>query len=118
MSIYEKMVTIAETLKPKGYLRAYEADLTKHDAGQLANAKPGARYVWILRENGTQLFEVATGRDAAWVTYWLNNAHNPPNLTFLATVDTGEVRPISYDRARELAKIPHPEGKVIKFSLS
>lgn len=118
MSLLEKMVAIAEVKKPLGYLRAYEADLTTHDANQLANAKPGMRYLWVLRECGTELFEIASGRDPAWLTYWLDHAHNPPNLVFLATVDTDTVRPIAYEAARKLAHTPHPDGKVIRVSLA
>jgi hypothetical protein len=118
MTLYETMLAIAEAKKPQGYLRAYEADLTTHDRNTLANAPDGARYLWILRENGTQLFEIASGHDPVWATYWLTTdaGHNPPNLVFLAS--GGTVKPISYDRAIQLAKTPHPEGKVIKFCLS
>lgn len=119
MSIYEKLVGLAAKHAPDGYLRAYRGDLTIHDARQLAEPKQGARYIWILRESGTQLFEIASGADAGWVTYFVDSpAYATPYLFFLADVSADTVKTITPARAAELARIPHPQGKAVRVSLS
>lgn len=118
MTVYEKIVAIAESNKAAGYLRAYEADLTKHDQNTLANASSSQRFVWILRESGTQLFPIAAGHDPIWCTYWFATGKSLPCLTFFIDMDKESVKPITYEQARKFAKIPHPDGKVVNFSFS
>lgn len=125
MSIYQKLVAIAAEQSAKGYLAHYRNDLHVHDKRTLDGAKHGQRYLWILRDCGTELFEIESGRDSVWATYWLDqgNMRDTPSLAYLILVasdgaESGTVSPIDYDRARSLASLPHPEGKIIRFSLS
>jgi hypothetical protein len=48
-----------------GWPVAYRADLTKHDLAACRRLQPGERFVWALRETGTDLY--ALGRASiAW----------------------------------------------------
>jgi hypothetical protein len=123
--IYEKLVAIAAQQSSLGYLAHYQDDLHVHDKRTLDGAKHGQRYLWVLRTCGTALFEIESGHDSVWATYWLDqgNIRDTPSLVYLITIasdgaDSGVISKISYDYARTLASLPHPEGKVIKFSLS
>jgi hypothetical protein len=125
MTVYESLALIAESNTPKGYLAHYKNDLHVIDKDTLAKTEAGQQYIWILRECGTQLFPVAAGHDSLWATYWLDNGNrrDTPSLCYLITVTStsardGTVAPISYDRTRRLAALPHPNGVRVKFSLS
>jgi len=111
MTIYETLCGIVDN--NPGHLTAYKNDLHVIDKGVLESVQPGSRYLWVLRECGTQLFEIASGHQPIWVTYWLT----PGNLAYLVDVDSGKVEPISHDKARELAQTPHPAGKVVHVSI-
>jgi hypothetical protein len=120
MTLYQQLAKITAGKAADGYLRAYEADLHKHDRTEL-EAPRCDRYVWILRGCGTALFPVAVGHDPVWCTYWLepiSNERDTPNLAYLVDVPRNRVRSITYDEARRLAEIPHPEGKRVVVSLS
>lgn len=124
LTVFDQLTQIAAPLQLQGYLRAYEADLTKHDRNTLAESSKGDRFVWAIRECGTQLFPVATGLDPVWLTYWLDkgNSSRIPTRCYQISVTRdggadGAVLSISDNAARRLAAIPHPEGKVVRFSL-
>lgn len=121
-TIYETLARIAAEKAPLGYLAGYAADLHKHDRATLDTAAPGQQYVWLLRDRGTELFPVASGLNPAWLTYWLkpgSHGRATPPLAYLVTVGANEraVRSITHDAAERLAHKPHPEGKLIEFSL-
>lgn len=124
MTIYERLEAIATEKTAEGYLRAYRADLTKYDLLELERSKAGDRFIWILRDCGTELFAIASGKDAVWATYWLGRGNSStPSLPYLVTVTadggaSGSVVPTDDESAIELANIPHPEGKRLTFSLS
>jgi hypothetical protein len=118
-SIYDQLAAIASANHGAGYLVAYAADLHTHDKRTLSEAKAGARFVFVLRPHGTELFAVASGRDPVWCTFWLTGGmghmSDAPSLCFLVKVANdgaadGTVRSISQDAARKLAAIPHPQG--------
>ncbi len=63
------------------------------------------------------------GWDPIWLTYHLDrgNSRKTPSKVFLINVTAmagaaGTVREISYDRARYLAGLPHPDG--VKYSFN
>lgn len=125
MTIYDQLATIANDKSSLGYLAHYKADLHRIDRDTLNNARAGSRYLWVLRDCGTELFEIAAGRESVWVTYWLDqgNRRDTPSLTYLIDVASdgatnGTVRPISYASTRKLAAVPHPQGLRIKFSFA
>lgn len=123
MRIYDRLEAIAGEKAAEGYLRAYQADMTTHDRRTLDESKLGQRYLWILRDCGTEMFHIASGKEAIWATYWLRKGQTTtPSLPYLVTVTAdggahGLVVPTDYDTAIELANEPHPEGKLIKISL-
>jgi len=49
---YDLVRGIADKLKPQGYLRAYENDLTKHDREMIVGAQ-GGQFIWAVRDTGT-----------------------------------------------------------------
>lgn len=51
--VYEQLFKIVD---PK--LKNYKTDLTKHDFNQILNLKPGAEFIHITRESGTQFFNL------------------------------------------------------------
>jgi hypothetical protein len=123
LGVYPTLASIADSNAAGGYLRGYSADLHEHDKRTLAESKAGDRFVWALRDHGTELFAIAAGRDAVWLTYWLDGGGCSaalPALCFLVEVladggASGKVSPISHDKARKLAAIPHPQGFVQRW---
>jgi hypothetical protein len=118
MTVFDQLVQIAAAKAPVGYLRAYRNDLFEHDRNAL-DAPKSDRYIWILRECGTELFPVAIGHDAIWATYWLTqgNSRDVPSLAYLVTLATAKVEPVTYERAECLAREAHPQGKRHNASL-
>jgi hypothetical protein len=122
--IIDRLARIAGFFATDGYLKAYSDDLFVHDRRSLERSKAGDRFVWALREAGTQLFPIAAGMDSIWLTFWLDqgNMRAVPTKCYVVRVladggADGKVTAISDDTARKLASLPHPEGKVIKLSL-
>lgn len=118
-TIYDQLSALASAHHGAGYLVAYAADLHQHDKRTLGLAKAGARFVFVLRPHGTELFEIASGRDPVWCTFWLSGGmghdKDAPSLCFLVTAASdgaadGRVVSISQDAARKLASVPHPQG--------
>jgi hypothetical protein len=112
MTVYDQLLAIAAAKRPEGYLAHYETDLTTHDCATLSRAPVGARFIWIMRSHGTELFAIGTGRDPVWATYWLNpaqgNCQKAPSLCYL--IAGNSVTPISYERAIRLANEKAPAG--------
>lgn len=107
-TLYAKLCVVATTHESAGYLSAYQKDLHVHDKRVLKEtAEPGVHYVWILRDHGTELFEIASGRDPAWLTHWTRNGKC---LAFLLDHDLDTVTPLTIEEADRLANVPHPEG--------
>jgi hypothetical protein len=119
ISIYDQLVQIAADKASQGYLAHYRDDLFRIDRNSL-ETPIADRYIWILRGCGTALFPIATGHDALWATYWLNQGNTPesPSLAYLLTLADNSVRPITYERATQLAHIPAPDGRKVRFSLA
>jgi hypothetical protein len=124
VSVIDQLTAIAAGKFADGYLRAYANDLHVIDRDTLEKSKAGDRFVWALRDCGTQLFQVASGHDSIWLTYWLDqgDVRDTPTLCWSVVVGgdsgaSGDVHLISRDRARALASIPHPEGKRVVVSL-
>lgn len=115
-AIFDRLVAIADA-NPH-LLTAYRNDLHGHDKVELTGAARSDRYIWILREHGTELFPVGYGLDPVWATYWLESrTYIVAPLAYEVDLKAGTVAQITYDRARELASIPHPCGRQIKISL-
>ena len=119
MSIYEQLARIAE--RNPHLLVAYKADLHEHDKRTLAKAERGTEFIWILRDHGTELFEMHRGSNPVWVTYWIDqkmhgNIGPQKRLCYhiFVTADggvEGTVRPITVERARLLAHEPPAKPK-------
>lgn len=114
-------VLIATAAQHPLLLVSYRDDLLVHDRSQLADAQVDDAFVWLLRENGTQMKRVGSDTDPLFVTYWiterlLRDYRNAPPKTFLVRVTgvsadggrDGTVQEISYDRARALAEQAPP----------
>lgn len=91
-------------------LLAYRTDFWLHDQyALLYKTRPGDEYVWILRDHGTQLFQLYQGNDAIGVSYWLS-ADQPHNRAYhVVCMDErgyGTVQPLTRERAIELASLP------------
>ena len=114
MTPFEQLQTIAAQHAAAGYLSAYATDLTRHDRAILDTAPAGARFLWILRSHGTELFRIGVGRDPVWATYWLDEqcAHAPP-IPYLIDIDANRVRLVGHGRARQLALQPAPLARRI-----
>lgn len=111
LPVIEQLQAIA-TSKPE-LLVAYADDLHKHDAGALALSVAGERFVWLLRNHGTELFRLNAGRDPVWLTYWLDTKSIGPSVAtyraYLVTVTgdgglTGTVSPITHADASRYAR--------------
>jgi hypothetical protein len=118
-SVYDQLVQIAADKAPQGYLAHYRDDLFRIDR-ECLEAPIAGQYIWILRTCGTALFPIAVGHDALWATYWLDrgNTRESPSLAYLLTLADNSVRPITYERATQLAHIPAPDGRKVRFSLA
>lgn len=109
-SVYDQLVQIARDKKDAGYLASYERDLTFHDKRDLQDSRY-SRWVWALRSHGTELFPIGAGKDPVWLSYWLQtgNMRATPTLTYLIDYNQPQgrqVKPITYDHAVNLAKMP------------
>lgn len=96
-------------------LVSYADDLNKHDANALALSVKGERFVWLLRDHGTELFRLNIGRDPVFVTFWIDQKRQGPSAAkhraYLVTVTsdgglTGTVSPITHEEATRYACEP------------
>jgi hypothetical protein len=105
MTIYQKLVQICA--ENPSLLVSYKTDLTKHDLDTLEHSKAGERYIWVLRERGTQMHPLERGEDPHFVTYHIKNSREAQYyLITCAGTNLGDVVRISVEEAERLVKLP------------
>ncbi len=109
-SLYDQLNAIVSA--NPDFLRSFQQDFQETDRQILANSPAGIEFVWILRRQGTQIFQIGAGFDPMSVIYWIREGD--VKVFHLRVTDNGgvdgEVEEISYDRATALANTPAPKN--------
>lgn len=69
-TIYAQLKAISDA--NPDWLGAYRADLTTHDKRSCMAMKPGERWLWLIREDGTHLYPLTGEHDPEWLTFWIS----------------------------------------------
>lgn len=89
------------------FLQHYRTDFSRHDRDELRRHGRGVELLWLVRENGSELFAIAHGKRPEWITYWLSYPHKVFRLRVGRVVSGqtfGTIDEIGDDKAVQLAR--------------
>jgi hypothetical protein len=87
--------------KARGFLVAYETDLTVHDRNFLRKYR--GKFIWMLRDHGTFLWgEGADSKTLVWLEATSQSFSDNRHQYYLGDTEARTLVPISYERAHIL----------------
>lgn len=69
-TIYAQLKAIADA--NPDLLLVHRTNLTTNDKRSCMAMKPGERWLWLLREDGTHLYPLTGELDPVWFTFWIS----------------------------------------------